>query len=485
MRLPLACFLLRIPRPAVVACCSSRTLPRIALTVCAGEASLLSAASPIARALLSRRARKMQEDGPVRVSTRRVDGNAAPSAQPGVVGTKESRVVANAGGRPKLPVSHHRSTLHRCCAVSYAVAEVLWQLAQLSARLSAAALVGALPAFPTRTVVSLPLAACRGRHHPRDQRRGTRGASHCVPLGYASKRVPPRVAACRHTRACNARALGLSRSAATACSDVFSAARACTSAPHDPFCEVPRAWRLIGQASRPGSASSPAVPRSPTHRTGLNRHAIPRANSRSVANPVLRGGLLPSESDSDKRHRAGPTHACTSAGAKPFSPYGRLPKSTHVPSRATCLARGGLPERPRHSLSVSVRESVATARGRTQEQGRVKAQRETRAGKSDALCRTCARVSRTWVEVTRLQPSARRAITPPFARRPCVALPRASFGKGKRCCRHAPAPQCRRPELVRQSARVHCALAQAAVRGHGTRCQLGLRGRRAMWREEM
>ncbi|KAH8607709.1 hypothetical protein ERJ75_001386200 [Trypanosoma vivax] len=137
----------------------------------------------------------------------------------------------------------------------------------------------------------------------------------------------------------------------------------------------------------------------------------PRANSRSVASPVLRGGLLPSESDSDKRHRAGPTHACTSAGAKPFSPYGRLPKSTHVPSRATCLARGGLPERPRHSLSVSVLESVATARGRTQEQGRVKAQRETRAGKSDALCRTCARVSRTWVEVTRLQPSAWRAIT--------------------------------------------------------------------------
>ncbi|KAH8615583.1 hypothetical protein ERJ75_000570900 [Trypanosoma vivax] len=83
MRLPLACFLLRSPRSAVLACCSTRTLPRIALTVCAGEASLLSAASPIARALLSRRARKMQEDGPVRVSTRRVDGNAAPSAQPG------------------------------------------------------------------------------------------------------------------------------------------------------------------------------------------------------------------------------------------------------------------------------------------------------------------------------------------------------------------------------------------------------------------
>ncbi|KAH8607714.1 hypothetical protein ERJ75_001385400 [Trypanosoma vivax] len=150
----------------------------------------------------------------------------------------------------------------------------------------------------------------------------------------------------------------------------------------------------------------------------------PRANSRSVTYPVLRGGLLPSESDSDKRHRAGPTHACTSAGAKPVSQYGRLPKRTHVPSRATCLARGGLPERPRHSLSVSVLETVATARGRTQEQGRVKATRETRAGKSDTLCRTCALVSRTWVEVTRLQPSAWRAITPPFARRPCVALPR-------------------------------------------------------------
>ncbi|KAH8612451.1 hypothetical protein ERJ75_000888700 [Trypanosoma vivax] len=213
----------------------------------------------------------------------------------------------------------------------------------------------------------------------------------------------------------------------------------------------------------------------------------PRANSRSVANPVLRGGLLPSESDSDKRHRAGPTHACTSAGAKPFSPYGRLPKSTHVPSRATCLARGGLPERPRHSLSVSVRESVATARGRTQEQGRVKAQRETRARKSDALCRTCARVSRTWVEVTRLQPSARRAITPPFARRPCVALPRWLLsGKGRVVVDTRRHPQCRRPELVRQSARVHCALAQAArCAGMERGCQLGLRGRRAMWREEM
>ncbi|KAH8607711.1 hypothetical protein ERJ75_001386000 [Trypanosoma vivax] len=213
---------------------------------------------------------------------------------------------------------------------------------------------------------------------------------------------------------------------------------------------------------------------------------FPRANSRSVSYPVLRGGLLPSESDSDKRHRAGPTHACTSAGAKPFSPYGRLPKSTHVPSQATCLARGGLPERPRHSLSVSVLETVATARGRTQDQGRVKAQRETRAGKSDALCRTCARVSRTWVEVTRLQPSAWRAITPPFARRPCVPFRGGSFGKGSVVVDTRRRPQCRRPELVRQSARVHCALAQAArCAGMERGCQLGLLGRRAMWREEM
>ncbi|KAH8612443.1 hypothetical protein ERJ75_000890100 [Trypanosoma vivax] len=157
----------------------------------------------------------------------------------------------------------------------------------------------------------------------------------------------------------------------------------------------------------------------------------PRANSRSVASPVLRGGLLPSESDSDKRHRAGPTHACTSAGAKPFPIRAVAEKHARAqPSHLPCKRWSA---GTTAALAVSVCPRKRRDRtSRTQEQGRVKAQRETRARKSDALCRTCARVSRTWVEVTRLQPSARRAITPPFARRPCVALPRWLLsGKGR------------------------------------------------------
>ncbi|KAH8607661.1 hypothetical protein ERJ75_001389700 [Trypanosoma vivax] len=297
-----------------------------------------------------------------------------------------------------------------------------------------------------------------------------------------------RPAACRHMRARNARAHGFSRSAARAASDVVSVIPVSTSAQDDASVYLLRAWRLIGQASRPGSASSPAVPRSPTHRTGANRHGKPRARIPArLRAPFFAVAFCRASRTVTKDAEVLPTHARTSAGAKPFSPYGRLPKSTHVPGQATCLARGGLPERPRHSMSVSVLESVATARGRTQEQGRVKAQRETRAGKSDTLCRTCARVSRTWVEVTRLQPSARRAITPPFARRPCVALQRSLLsGKGSVVVDTRRHPQCRRPELVRQSARVHCVLAQAArCAGMERGCQLGLRGRRAMWREEM
>ncbi|KAH8607725.1 hypothetical protein ERJ75_001383200 [Trypanosoma vivax] len=142
----------RSPRSAVLGSSLLRISPCLAAPVCAGEAFSVCASALVKGALHAFLCPAMEEDGPVRVSTRRVDGNAAPSAQPGAVGTKESRVVANAGGRPKLPVSHHRPTLHRCRAVSYAVAEVLWQLAQLSVRLSTAALVGALPAFPTRTV---------------------------------------------------------------------------------------------------------------------------------------------------------------------------------------------------------------------------------------------------------------------------------------------------------------------------------------------
>ncbi|KAH8607700.1 hypothetical protein ERJ75_001388400 [Trypanosoma vivax] len=295
-----------------------------------------------------------------------------------------------------------------------------------------------------------------------------------------------RPAACRHMRARNARAHGSSRSAARAASDVVSVIPVSTSAQGDASVFLLRAWRLIGQASRPGSASSPAVPRLPTHRTGANRHGKPRARIPArLRAPFFAVAFRRASRTVTKDAGVLPTHARTSDGAKPFSPYGRLPKSTHVPGQATCLARGGLPERPRHSMSVSVLESVATARGRTQ--GRVASKRSgrrARASRTRSAAPAPACRERGWKSLASNRARGAQSRLPSRVDR---ALPFSgrSFGKGKRCCRHAPAP----PVSTTRTRATECACplragAGGAVRGHGTRCQLGLRGRRAMWREE-